>query len=88
MADIPGADQCGRCGAAILWTITERGKRMPVDYRADPDGTVDVSSDGTTRRSRVLTGMELAARRDADDVPTLHKAHFATCPNPPPRRPR
>lgn len=28
-----GAVPCGRCPARIVWTITARGKRMPIDAR-------------------------------------------------------
>lgn len=65
---------CRSCGAAITWTVTSRGKRMPVDAEPHPDGNI--------RIRHPLTG----GPPQADVVPkgseaSLHRSHFATCPN-------
>ncbi|MFE0766115.1 hypothetical protein [Streptomyces smyrnaeus] len=69
------AMRCPQCGRAVLWTVTEAGKRLLVDADPDPDGNTAVYQDGTgTYRSR----------RPSADLPVmgwerLHKPHVATC---------
>lgn len=67
--------RCGTCGAAVYLTITEAGKRLPVDARPDPAGNTAVYRDGTgTWRSRRPTAeLPLAGWE------RLHKPHVATC---------
>ncbi len=59
---------CSSCGASILWTVTEAGRRMPVD--ATPAGKVTVlvknPHDENTPISKV---------RDH------YLSHFINCPN-------
>lgn len=70
--------RCRSCGAAIGWTMTERGKRMPVDI--DPRPAV--------QGFRVLEGPEYGDGQTpvAQFVPQaaggerLYQSHFATCP--------
>lgn len=59
---------CHSCGAPIVWALTEKGKRMPLD--ADAGATEGV-------RYRVVDG---DAIRCVDNEPG-HISHFATCPN-------
>ena len=68
--------ECRSCKAEIIWTRTERGKRMPVD--AEP------SSAGNF----VLQGEDdppLAERLPNDAAATYtgekHQSHFETCPH-------
>jgi hypothetical protein len=64
--------RCRSCGAPILWALTDRGKRIPLDelpLAAIPPGSFVVSG----------TGDELRASTVAP-VP-LYRSHFATCPN-------
>lgn len=67
--------RCKSCGGLMLWTVTLGGKRLPLDPRPDPVGTVVVTHlpDGTVR-GRVLTGEELPAMVEA------HRPHDRTCP--------
>lgn len=71
-----GARRCKSCRAAILWTVTESGARMPVDFAPVVDGTIAISvgeHEGRRAwRSRVAQIGESVVRR---------KSHFATCPN-------
>jgi hypothetical protein len=71
-----GARRCSSCRAPILWTWTENGKRMPVDFAPTLDGTIAISvgeHEGRRAwRSRVAQIGEAVVRR---------KSHFATCPN-------
>jgi len=33
-----GIGECNRCGAQIMWVKTPKGKNMPLDPNANPDG--------------------------------------------------
>lgn len=68
---------CKSCGTEIYWTVTEAGKRMPVDVAPSSEGTIRLTSDGKTTWSRVLKGDELKGTSPL----LLHRSHFATCRN-------
>jgi hypothetical protein len=57
---------CSSCGAAILWTVTEAGKRMPVD--ATPSGKATVLV-----RNPDDPNTPISKQRD------VYLSHFATC---------
>lgn len=57
---------CGSCRKPIIWTITEAGRRMPVD--AEPVGKVTVLV-----RNPEDPGTPISKQRDA------YVSHFATC---------
>jgi hypothetical protein len=61
---------CRSCGAEIRWSITETGKRIPLD--PDPSPTGNIRLDFTT--AHVL-------RADDDYQGPRYVSHFATCPN-------
>lgn len=69
-------EECRTCKKRIIWTQTERGKRMPVD--ADPTGDGNVAlrwhADSTTVLSSIPQPHLAFGRRD------LRKSHFAQCP--------
>lgn len=72
---------CRSCGEPIIWTITEKGKRMPVD--AEP---VDVSAGAMLFRlvERSMDDEVLAQFVPAQfhaREPELFVSHFATCPH-------
>jgi hypothetical protein len=72
---------CRSCGSAIIWTVTERGKRMPVDAQPLDSGTVQLVGNAfgeSVALSRVLSGDSLTAARE-QGAP-LHRSHFASCP--------
>jgi hypothetical protein len=64
--------ECRSCHAEITWAVTTAGKRMPLDNRPTPDGTVVIDPDG---RARVL------ARADLQFARLRFTPHWATCPN-------
>lgn len=70
-----GARRCRSCKALILWTITESGKAMPVDFAPVQDGTIAITP-GTHEGKRVWRSR--VAR--IGEVVTRRKAHWATCP--------
>lgn len=65
------------CGAAVLVTVTEHGRRMAVDAEPHPQGNQAVYRTGTgTWRSRSLDG---ADARPPDPWEDTYKPHVATC---------
>lgn len=66
---------CQSCEAPIIWTVTERGKRMPVNAEA-----VDVQH-GFRLKGRENGGAPLARWGLAMAGEKLYVAHFATCPD-------
>lgn len=73
--DGPEVADCRSCGAEIIWTVTERGKRMPVDAEPRPDGNI--------RLEQSTAGAPLTAvysRASLLSMEERHTSHFATCP--------
>jgi len=61
---------CHSCHAPIVWAVTTKGKRMPLDDPPSTKGTF-VIVDGIARKPD-----------PAGAVPFLmYTSHFATCPN-------
>jgi hypothetical protein len=61
---------CSSCGASILWAITEKGHRIPIDPEPTTAGNLTLV-DGIARTPRL-----------GEDAPFLqYLSHFATCPN-------
>jgi hypothetical protein len=70
--------ECRSCGAPIIWTVTEKGNRMPID--AEP------SSDGRFRKERVLPNGDKLVHfvKDSELVENtarLYASHFQSCPD-------
>lgn len=64
-------DHCHSCRAPVVWSITAKGKRMPLDACPRSDGTFIIDSEGIARKPQL-----------GEDVPfLLYVSHFATCPN-------
>ena len=61
--------QCRSCGASIVWAVTEKGKRIPMD--AEP--------------LAFRPGEFLLTASDPPEATTMnlkvYRSHFATCPN-------
>lgn len=54
------------CGADIVWTVTDAGKRMPLNPEPSPDGNVILRTDDHGQiRAHVLTGSQLPAQVEA-----------------------
>lgn len=75
---------CNRpgCTAAIRWVRTERGKSMPLDAKPNPDGNVLITDGVAVVANDALRTEALARGRD------LWMPHWATCTDPPPRKPK
>jgi hypothetical protein len=68
------APKCRSCQKPLRWIVTNRGRRMPVDFYPHEDGNIVVHPDG---RADVYQGTPSTI----PDGTTLHFSHFATCPN-------
>jgi hypothetical protein len=70
--------QCRSCDADIIWVVTEKGKKMPLDAEPHPEGTFRkerVDANGDRIVHFVTEGIERA-----DNNRPLYQSHFATCP--------
>ena len=66
---------CRSCDAPIIWAITSKGRRMPVDAEPRPDGNVElIDSGGMMPQTVVHAQPPLAAENP------LHTPHHMTCP--------
>lgn len=65
---------CRSCGAAIVWTVTDAGKRMPVDVipREWPTGRIVLRVLGSVVQSSVA--------RERPEEGNCYVSHYATCP--------
>lgn len=69
-------DQCGSCGAEVIWCTTTRANLMPVNREPAPDGTITIEDcGGMTPLAKVLTVAQRFGRTN------LRTSHFATCPD-------
>lgn len=76
---------CRYCGAEIFWAKSRTTEKpAPIDDVASDEGNIRIDLDAETYD--VLAGARLEAARSAGEK--LHTNHFATCTNPPKRRPR
>jgi hypothetical protein len=77
------SDQCRRCHAPIVWAITLRGRRMPIDAQPAQPGNEQATlavwrEDDGRLRCRVLAKDEPPAGRGREH---LGVPHWATCPD-------
>jgi hypothetical protein len=71
------------CRAPIVWAITEKAKRMPVDLEPSAGGNIVLRDTGGTAPLAVVLAPSQAFRRR-----NLRTSHFATCPAAPSFRKR
>jgi hypothetical protein len=69
------------CGKPLLWAITEKGHRMPLDPGPVTDGTGNVAltlrPDRSLDLATVLGPLEVAVAVEAEEA--LYVPHFASC---------
>lgn len=68
-------DKCRSCEAPVIWTVTVKDKRMPVDAEPSPDGNVELTP---TPVGPPLATVHAQPPLGVDD---LRLSHFATCPD-------
>ena len=76
--------RCRSCNAAIIWTVTEGGKKMPVDETTDRNGRFWIAFEGFDdpiayydKDGRIADEF----RRGVTHLEGPYVSHFATCPN-------
>lgn len=68
-------ESCSTCSARIIWAITVKAKRMPVNAEPEPGGNVALDfRPGMEPLARVLS----VTRQFG--VKNLRMSHFVTCP--------
>jgi hypothetical protein len=65
--------KCRSCDAEIIWAVTSKGKRMPVDAEPSESGNVELDRSGRVPLAIVHAQPPMEATN-------LHMAHHATCP--------
>jgi hypothetical protein len=72
-----GVNRCRSCQAEVVWVITERGRRMPLDAEPRYDGNVVIQVDAE--------GQEVGHYLRRGDVlkpgTPRYVSHFSTCPD-------
>lgn len=70
---------CSSCRRACRWTVSTKGKRLPLDPAPEPDGTIALADVEGETVGVVVSGdlLEHLRRRGAK----LYRSHFATCPH-------
>ena len=67
-------DACRSCGAKIIWTITAKGHRMPVDAERVNGGNIALAPDPSG------TPTSLVLHLQKGQTTTAYRSHFVSCP--------
>jgi hypothetical protein len=62
-----------RCGAPIIWCITNKGNKTPIDAGISPEGAWRIEGPEIAPVAVYVAAGERAGRHD------LHTTHWATC---------
>jgi len=73
--------ECRSCEAAIVWTITASGKKMPCDVAPSEEGEFFLFRVGNDIESENIKSQSDRCTRAHDRGQKRHACHFATCPN-------
>jgi hypothetical protein len=75
-------EKCRSCGAEIYWTVTTRGKRMPVDVLPSDEGDLFLFRRPDEPIEAVHMGStDHRARAGRERCRPRFTSHFATCPS-------
>lgn len=69
---------CESCGARIVWAVTERGSKMPLNAEPDPLGMFSLlgpAHEGGPLRLHTVGEGDLSG-----DAVRRYTSHFASCP--------
>lgn len=79
---------CRSCGAPVIWRITPKGKRTPLDPDPRDDGNIVIADThelaaalGTVYGRAVTLGGDRLQRARAAPGRDLYVSHWATCPD-------
>lgn len=67
-------DHCRSCNAEIVWAVTVKDRRIPIDPEPASDGNITLLDQGRYRPPLAQSHMVRA------DGMKYYKSHFATCP--------
>jgi hypothetical protein len=68
-------DACRSCSAPIVWCVSERGARAPMNAEPSPDGTFALREEGSVVIATFVRSEHVGPGRP------LHTSHFAVCPD-------
>ena len=66
---------CKSCGRPIIFALTAKGRRMPLDADPVAGGNVLVTQDGDDLHAAVVDPVSQPVTR------LLYRSHFVSCPN-------
>jgi hypothetical protein len=72
--DASEVSQCTTCGAQIIWTRTQAGKRMPLDAKASADGNLVL-----TNTNELLPTVRTVGSVGHKPGQLLYRNHAFTC---------
>ena len=80
--DSPARGECRSCYSDVIWTITERGERMPVNIDPEPNGNLILSNRAgrTNAPSAIYVGKPDPEALFDEYEGQRYISHFATCP--------
>ena len=87
-APADGPSACAECGSAIIWALTEAGRRMPVDLEPRAGGRFELFAEYFPDGEPVEAGIHRVRTRP-EERPASSPAwwpHWATCARRPRRR--
>lgn len=65
-------DHCRSCHAPVIWSVTAKGKRMPVDAEPVATGNIKLFVNGS--------GIVYSSKPGPSETEERYLPHFATCP--------
>jgi|SRR6185436_782509 hypothetical protein len=77
--DTHNSAHCASCQAPIIWTLTERGKRMPVNAEPVDGGNIRLDMRRPVHSFVVPVGEMFSEDIPGDDG-LRYTSHFASCP--------
>lgn len=76
------AGACASCGASIMWCVSSKGTRMPVDPTPVADGNVILDGEGRAPNGELLPRAIVLGKMDAPlGDPERYVSHFVSCPD-------
>ena len=70
--------ECNSCAASIIWTVTHKGKRMPVDAQPVENGNIRLRHD----EDGIIAEYPGKEHPSLFEAPrTRYVSHFSTCPD-------
>lgn len=71
---------CRRCGAMIIWCVTSKGKKMPVDVTPSQNGEFFLFRKGPSIAAIHVASRDGRVGKAVSSGQKRHTSHFSTCP--------